>query len=217
HINGFMSEESAQSSQPLVLLTGLSSGIVLWMITPNGDAKEVYSTLQDGEGPAKLATLLKSPPPGQDEFSSSRPLLAVVRKGSGMQKHLHSTAVVISLRGGGREVKKFEFEKNSILDISSNKRLNLIATTENPGNRVYSAPEAGNPREHSPAMDVFSYGVLLIEMSICAIPQPGNRRQDVNSIRRAGFKGLVQRCVMDNCKLRPKMSDIINELTQSVS
>ncbi|XP_019848796.1 PREDICTED: breast carcinoma-amplified sequence 3 homolog isoform X6 [Amphimedon queenslandica] len=126
HINGFMSEESAQSSQPLVLLTGLSSGIVLWMITPNGDAKEVYSTLQDGEGPAKLATLLKSPPPGQDEFSSSRPLLAVVRKGSGMQKHLHSTAVVISLRGGGREVKKFEFEKNSILDISSNKRVVVI-------------------------------------------------------------------------------------------
>ena len=33
HINGFMSEESAQSSHPLVLLTGLSSGFVLWMIT----------------------------------------------------------------------------------------------------------------------------------------------------------------------------------------
>ena len=104
-----------------------------------------------------------------------------------------------------------------VSDYGSANLQNLIATTENPGNRVYSAPEAGNPREHSPAMDVFSYGVLLIEMSICAIPQPGNRRQDVSSIRRAGFKGLVQRCVMDNCKLRPKMSDIINELTQSVS
>ena len=104
-----------------------------------------------------------------------------------------------------------------VSDYGSANLQNLIATTENPGNRVYSSPEAGNPREHSPAMDVFSYGVLLIEMSICAIPQPGNRRQDINSIRRAGFKSLVQRCVMDNRKLRPKMSDIINELTQSVS
>ena len=104
-----------------------------------------------------------------------------------------------------------------VSDYGSANLQNLIATTENPGNRVYSSPEAGNPREHSPAMDVFSYGVLLIEMSICAIPQPGNRRQDINSIRRAGFKSLVQRCVMDNYKLRPKMSDIINELTQSVS
>ena len=103
-----------------------------------------------------------------------------------------------------------------VSDYGSANLQNLIATTENPGNRVYSSPEAGNPREHSPAMDVFSYGVLLIEMSICAIPQPGNRRQDINSIRRAGFKSLVQRCVMDNRKLRPKMSDIINELTQSI-
>ena len=103
-----------------------------------------------------------------------------------------------------------------VSDYGSANLQNLIATTENPGNRVYSSPEAGIPREHSPAMDVFSYGVLLIEMSICAIPQPGNRRQDINSIRRAGFKSLVQRCVMDNRKLRPKMSDIINELTQSI-
>ena len=51
---------------------------------------------------------------------------------------------------------------------------NLIAMTENPGNRVYSSPEAGHPREHSPAMAIFSYGVLLIKMSICAILQPGN-------------------------------------------
>ncbi|XP_019850919.1 PREDICTED: uncharacterized protein LOC109581322 [Amphimedon queenslandica] len=118
--------------------------------------------------------------------------------------------------GGYGEVRVAQFRGLRVSDYGSANLQNLIATTENPGNRVYSAPEAGNPRKHSPAMDVFSYGVLLIEMSICAIPQPGNRRQDVNSIRRAGLKGLVQRCVMDNCELRPKMSDIINELTQSI-
>ena len=103
-----------------------------------------------------------------------------------------------------------------VSDYGSANLQNLIATTANPGNRVYSAPEAGNPREHSPAMDVFSYGVLLIEMSICSIPQPDNRRQDINSIRRPTFKGLVQRCVMDNYRLRPKMSDIISELNHTI-
>ena len=103
-----------------------------------------------------------------------------------------------------------------VSDYGSANLQNLIATTANPGNRVYSAPEAGNPREHSPAMDVFSYGVLLIETSICSIPQPDNRRRDINSIRRPAFKGLVQRCVMDNYRLRPKMSEIINELNHTI-
>ena len=48
---------------------------------PNGEAKEVYSTLHDGEGSVKTATLLKSPPPSKDNFRSSRPLLAIVKKG----------------------------------------------------------------------------------------------------------------------------------------
>ncbi|XP_019860357.1 PREDICTED: dual specificity protein kinase shkE-like [Amphimedon queenslandica] len=39
-----------------------------------------------------------------------------------------------------------------------------------PGSPIYSAPEAGNPREHSPAMDVFSYGVLLVQMLVCEFP-----------------------------------------------
>ena len=37
--------------------------------------------------------------------------------------------------------------------------LQPLARTNTPGNPVYSAPESFNPREHSPAMDVFSYGV----------------------------------------------------------
>ncbi|XP_011407187.1 PREDICTED: seven transmembrane domain-containing tyrosine-protein kinase 1-like [Amphimedon queenslandica] len=49
--------------------------------------------------------------------------------------------------------------------------LQPLARTCNPGNPVYSAPEAVNPRQHSPAMDVFSYGVCLIEMVLCQFPE----------------------------------------------
>ena len=36
--------------------------------------------------------------------------------------------------------------------------------TAHPGNPCYSAPEAGDPNQQSPKMDIFSFGVLLLEM-----------------------------------------------------
>ena len=92
----------------------------------------------------------------------------------------------------------------------------LIGGTTNPGNPVYSAPEAGNPREHSPAMDVFSYGVLLIEMISRRIPLPGEREGLINDIRRASFKSLVQRCLIVEYKQRLTMADIITELNETL-
>ena len=92
----------------------------------------------------------------------------------------------------------------------------LIGRTTNPGNPVYSAPEAGNSREHSPAMDVFSYGVLLIEMISRRIPLPGEREGLINDIRRASFKSLVQHCLIVEYKQRPTMADIITELNETL-
>ena len=37
-------------------------------------------------------------------------------------------------------------------------------TTVHPGSPLYSAPESGDPKKHSPKMDVYSFGILLIEM-----------------------------------------------------
>ena len=92
----------------------------------------------------------------------------------------------------------------------------LIGRTTNPGNPVYSAPEAANPQEHFPAMDVFSYGVLLIEMISRRIPLPGEREGLINDIRRALFKSLVQRCLIVEYKQRPTMADIITELNETL-
>ena len=44
-------------------------------------------------------------------------------------------------------------------------------STKVPGNPYYASPEADQPRKHSPAMDVYSYGVLVMEM--CVHQPPG--------------------------------------------
>ena len=94
--------------------------------------------------------------------------------------------------------------------------LQPLTSTCSPGNPVYSAPEAGNPREHSPAMDVFSYGVLLIEMVVCQFPDVGKRVAQIKAIKRPTLKNLIERCLIENYKQRPTMSDIINEIKEKL-
>ena len=92
----------------------------------------------------------------------------------------------------------------------------MIGRTVNPGNPVYSAPEAGIPRDHSPAMDVYSYGVVLIEMMICRIPEVAQRQLHINSIRRQAFKALVERCLKENRRERPTMSAILTYFIETI-
>ena len=94
--------------------------------------------------------------------------------------------------------------------------LQPLTSTCSPGNPVYSAPEAGNPREHSPAMDVFSYGVLLIEMVVCQFPDVGKRVAQIKAIKRPTLKNLIERCLIQNYKDRPTMSNIINEIKEKL-
>ena len=92
----------------------------------------------------------------------------------------------------------------------------MIGRTVNPGNPIYSAPEAGVPRDHSPAMDVYSYGVVLIEMMICRIPEIAQRQLHINSIRRPTFKALIKRCLKENRRERPTMSEIITDFNETI-
>ena len=93
-----------------------------------------------------------------------------------------------------------------------------LAKTCNPGNPVYSAPESPYPRQHSPAMDVFSYGVLLIEMVLCQFPEEDKslREAQIKAIKRPTLKNLIERCLMENYKHRPTMSDIMKEINESI-
>ena len=47
--------------------------------------------------------------------------------------------------------------------------------TENPGSPAYAAPEASNPRLQSPKMDIYSFGVLILEMLTGRLPTPEDR------------------------------------------
>ena len=125
-----------------------------------------------------------------------------------LHRDVSSANVLLQPMGGGWRAK--------VSDYGSANLQPLIGRTTNPGNPVYSAPEAANPREHSPAMDVFSYGVLLIEMISRRIPLPGEREGLINDIKRASFKSLVQRCLIVEYKQRPTMADIITELNETL-
>ena len=96
--------------------------------------------------------------------------------------------------------------------------LQPLARTCNPGNPVYSAPESPYPRQHSPSMDVFSYGVLLIEMVLCQFPEEDKslREAQIKAIKRLALKNLIERCLIENYKQRPTMSDIIKEINKSI-
>ena len=94
--------------------------------------------------------------------------------------------------------------------------LQPLSRTNNPGNPVYSAPESFNPREHSPAMDVFSYGVLLIEMVVCQFPEKEKRKDHIDAINRQSMKNLIERCLIENYRQRPTMSDIIKEINEII-
>ena len=64
-------------------------------------------------------------------------------------------------------------------------------------------------------MDVFSYGVLLLEMITRRIPLPEERVGLIDGIRRVSFKSLVERCLIVEYRHRPTMNDIITELNDT--
>ena len=88
--------------------------------------------------------------------------------------------------------------------------------TERPGNPSCAAPESHYPDEHSPAMDVYSYGVLLTEMIICRPPDItiAGRLQQVEHIEWPPMKSLVQQCVKYNRNERFNMNLVLDILKQ---
>ena len=83
-----------------------------------------------------------------------------------------------------------------------------------PGNPAYAAPEAPIPDQHSPAMDVYSYSVLLMEMNLCSPPEmmTAEREVQAGSVSWSDMKSLIQRGLNANPRARPTMAQVIESL-----
>ena len=100
--------------------------------------------------------------------------------------------------------------KAKLSDYGSVNLLNQLQT-ENPGNPVYSAPEANNPSQQSPKMDIYSFGALLVEMLTGVLPAREERRRLLGRIHHEQLLDLIGRCLRERREERPNASDIIIE------
>ena len=103
-----------------------------------------------------------------------------------------------------------------VSDYGSANFMNLVSTTVGPGNPTYAAPEASSPREHSPKMDVYSYGVLLVEMCLRELPesQPEHLQGQIQRIQWVNMVSLIRRCTSETPVHRPTMKDVMDLLTR---
>ena len=85
-------------------------------------------------------------------------------------------------------------------------------TTAGPGNPSYAAPEASNPALQSTKMDVFSYGVLLVEMATRRFPDKSTLALQIQRIQVPGLPGIIRRCVQNDPSRRPNISDLLSQL-----
>ena len=84
--------------------------------------------------------------------------------------------------------------------------------TAGPGNPTYAAPEANIPSQQSPKMDVYSYGVLLLEMCSRRFPNPEECEALLQRVQHATMMALIRQCMEREPMRRPTMSDIIGQL-----
>ena len=90
------------------------------------------------------------------------------------------------------------------------------AMTLMPGNPAYASPESQShdPKSQTPAMDVYSYSVLLMEMTLHHLPAMtvSEREQQASRILWPSMSSLIQRCLKANYHDRPTMIEILEEL-----
>ena len=89
------------------------------------------------------------------------------------------------------------------------------ATTVSPGNPLYSAPEVNDPKQHSPKMDVYSLGLLLVEM--CSGELFDDYEELIHTRISADWPEMVaviRPCIRQDPRRRPSAADIISQLEQ---
>ena len=97
-------------------------------------------------------------------------------------------------------------------DLGTAKIQQLTATT-NPGAIVYGAPEANDFSKHSPKMDVYSFGVLIIEILTKTLQFDMVDTLKAQAIKRyPQYDQLVTSCTKQHSSDRPTMYDVLAKL-----
>ena len=84
--------------------------------------------------------------------------------------------------------------------------------TENPGSPVYVDPESHNPGLQTTKMDIYSFGVVLVEMNTCQFPAPEHRPELIQSIEYPQLVELIMRCLNEDKDRRPTAAQLIDIL-----
>ena len=84
--------------------------------------------------------------------------------------------------------------------------------TLGPGSPVYAAPEANTPLQQSAKMDIFSFGVLLLEMASCRFPDLDSREKHIGLVEQPFLVPLIQQCISVDRDRRPTANDVLNSL-----
>ena len=83
-----------------------------------------------------------------------------------------------------------------------------------PHNRAYAAPEAKFPDEQTPKMDVYSFGVLLFEMSLQEQPEMSvaGRSKQAKMVQWDPSAQIIEECIAHLLKDRPSIAWVIEKL-----
>ena len=106
-----------------------------------------------------------------------------------------------------------EVYKAKVSDYGS-ANFSRYTATAGPGNPLYSAPESGNPSQQSVKMDVYSFGLLLIEM--CS-GELFNDHEELIRNRIGDWPEIVtiiRPCIRRDPKRRPNIDAVLTQLTQ---
>ena len=111
------------------------------------------------------------------------------------------------LPGNGWKVKVSDYGSVNVL---------TCLQTVGPGNPVYAAPEANVPALQSPKMDVFSFGVLLVEMLTHQFPEVSSRQCLIASIDHTGYLDLIEECLSEEKDNRPSAQQLLARLNDII-
>ena len=63
-------------------------------------------------------------------------------------------------------------------------------------------------------MDIFSFGVLLLEMASCRFPDPGARERHIGSVHQPGLVAVIRQCTSEDMAKRPSAGELLAQIEQ---